>query len=144
MRCPNCQFDNPDGMKFCGECGQEIHPSCPHCGFTNPPKFKFCGNCGCGLSAGKSLKIDIHPEFEEVFSSEDHHYENACDGPDSERKCVTVIFSDLTGYTEMSERLDPEEVKEITSSIFGEFTEFIEKYDSFIEKYIGDAKLPKY
>ncbi|MCB2171056.1 MAG: zinc ribbon domain-containing protein, partial [Deltaproteobacteria bacterium] len=52
MKCPNCQFENPDGMKFCGECGQEIHPSCPHCGFTNPLNFKFCGNCGCGLSVG--------------------------------------------------------------------------------------------
>jgi adenylate cyclase len=60
---------------------------------------------------------------------------------DSERKCVTVMFSDLTGYTEMSEKLDPEEVKEITSAIFAELTRIIERYDGFIEKYIGDAIL---
>jgi class 3 adenylate cyclase/tetratricopeptide (TPR) repeat protein len=51
------------------------------------------------------------------------------------------MFSDLTGYTEMSEKLDPEEVKEITSAIFCELTKIIEKYDGFIEKYIGDAIL---
>jgi adenylate cyclase len=128
-------------MKFCGKCGQEIHPSCPHCGFTNPPNFKFCGNCGCELSVGKIATIDIPPQSEEISVAEDRQDENTCYGPDSERKCVTVMFSDLTGYTEMSEKLDPEEVKEITSAIFGELTKIIEKYDGFIEKYIGDAIL---
>ena len=59
----------------------------------------------------------------------------------SERKCVTVLFSDLTGYTEMAEKLDPEDVKGITRAIFGRFTEIVKKYDGFIEKYIGDAVL---
>jgi class 3 adenylate cyclase len=45
----------------------------------------------------------------------------------------------MTGYTEMSEKLDPEEVKEITSRIFGEISKIIDKYDGFIEKYAGDA-----
>jgi class 3 adenylate cyclase/tetratricopeptide (TPR) repeat protein len=56
-----------------------------------------------------------------------------------ERKHVTVIFSDLSGYTAMSEKLDPEEVKEITSRIFGAISNIVAKYDGFIEKYAGDA-----
>jgi hypothetical protein len=39
----------------------------------------------------------------------------------------------------MSERLDPEELKEITSLIFGKIQSVIGKYDGFIEKYVGDA-----
>ena len=39
----------------------------------------------------------------------------------------------------MSEKLDPEEVKEITSRIFGEISKIVAKYDGFIEKYAGDA-----
>ncbi|UCF82916.1 MAG: AAA family ATPase [Desulfobacteraceae bacterium] len=39
----------------------------------------------------------------------------------------------------MSERLDPEEVKEITSRIFSEVSLVISKYEGFIEKYVGDA-----
>ena len=39
----------------------------------------------------------------------------------------------------MSEKLDPEEVKEITSQIFGEISKIVDKYDGFIEKYAGDA-----
>lgn len=56
-----------------------------------------------------------------------------------ERKYVTVLFSDMSGYTAMSERLDPEEVKEITSRIFGEISQIVDKYNGFIEKFIGDA-----
>jgi class 3 adenylate cyclase len=39
----------------------------------------------------------------------------------------------------MSERLDPEETKEITSRIFGEISKIVATYDGFIEKYAGDA-----
>jgi predicted ATPase/class 3 adenylate cyclase len=39
----------------------------------------------------------------------------------------------------MSEKLDPEEVKEITSQIFGDISKIVAKYDGFIEKYAGDA-----
>jgi class 3 adenylate cyclase len=58
---------------------------------------------------------------------------------EGERKHVTVLFSDLTGYTAMSERLDPEEVKEITTRFFGEITKIIDKYEGFVEKFVGDA-----
>jgi class 3 adenylate cyclase/tetratricopeptide (TPR) repeat protein len=61
-------------------------------------------------------------------------------GPtEGERKQVTVLFSDLSGYAALSERLDPEEIKEITSRIFGEVARVVSLYDGFVEKYIGDA-----
>src|SRR5262245_3203745 len=43
MRCLSCGFDNPEGMKFCGECATPLKNRCPECGFENPPGFKFCG-----------------------------------------------------------------------------------------------------
>jgi class 3 adenylate cyclase/tetratricopeptide (TPR) repeat protein len=49
------------------------------------------------------------------------------------------MFSDLSGYTAMSEKLDPEEIKEIMSRIFGEIAQVVTKYEGFIEKFIGDA-----
>jgi class 3 adenylate cyclase/tetratricopeptide (TPR) repeat protein len=58
---------------------------------------------------------------------------------EGERKHVTVLFSDLSGYTTMSEKLDPEEVKEIMSRIFGEIAQVVTKYEGFIEKFVGDA-----
>ena len=141
MQCPECQFDNPDGVKFCGECGNALQLACIHCNSVNPPGFKFCGECGCELSVTLTIKLSNQENVAEVIKAEDHADDATCSAQDSERKCVTVVFSDLTGYTEISEKLDPEEVKEITSTIFSELTKIIEKFDGFIEKYVGDAIL---
>ena len=46
MKCPKCEYDNPEGMKFCGECGEKSERICPECNASNPPQFKFCGACG--------------------------------------------------------------------------------------------------
>src|SRR5262249_22268038 len=55
MLCPSCGFDNPPGMKFCGECAAPLPTHCPQCGFDNPPRFKFCGNCAAPLSGQSSV-----------------------------------------------------------------------------------------
>lgn len=51
--CPNCETVNPEGMKFCQECGTKLGaPSkcvCPGCGANNPPQTRFCGECGAKL-----------------------------------------------------------------------------------------------
>ena len=93
---------------------------CPECKHEIPEDSMFCYKCGCHLVRGKD-------------GSED-----TC-VMDSERKLVTVMFSDMSGYTAMTERLDPEEVKAIMSQIFGKITEIIKNYDGFIERFIGDA-----
>ena len=120
MKCPSCQTENPDTRKFCRECGAKLILTCPKCNSENAPEDKFCGECG--------QKLDEPVETEKPVPESD-----------GERKHVTVLFSDLTGYTAMSEKLDPEEVKEMTSGIFGEISKIVGKYDGFIEKYAGDA-----
>ncbi len=120
MRCPKCQFENPKSMRFCGQCGTQIEKICPKCQFSNLPQFKFCGQCGQKLNGDKT-KEKIPP------------------GLESERKHVTALFSDICAYTPMSEKLDPEELKEITRRIFGGISNIVEKYDGFIEKYAGDS-----
>jgi class 3 adenylate cyclase len=58
---------------------------------------------------------------------------------EGERKYATIMFSDMSGYTKMTESLDPEEVKDILSLVFAKMNEIIKSYDGFVEKYIGDA-----
>jgi class 3 adenylate cyclase len=58
---------------------------------------------------------------------------------EGERKHVTVLFSDLSGYKAIAEKLDSEEVKKITGHIFNAVSKIISKYDGFVEKYAGDA-----
>jgi class 3 adenylate cyclase/tetratricopeptide (TPR) repeat protein len=117
MKCPKCQCENPHGRKFCRECGAKLLLVCSQCRYENLPGDKFCGECGQNL--------------DEVVATEE-----AAPG---ERKHVTVLFSDLSGYTAMSEKLDPEEVKDITGRVFGEIAQVVTKYEGFVEKFIGDA-----
>lgn len=58
-----------------------------------------------------------------------------------ERKHITILFSDLSGYTTMIERMDPEEVREITDLIFGNIAQIMEKHGGVIERVIGDEIL---
>jgi class 3 adenylate cyclase/tetratricopeptide (TPR) repeat protein len=121
VKCPKCQFENREGKKFCGRCGTKIESICPSCQSANPPDFQFCGDCGHRLEAEPSPKSQPLPPS------------------DSARKHVTVLFSDMSGYTAMTEKLDPEETKEIMGKIFGEISKVVAKYGGFIEKFIGDA-----
>jgi len=52
--CPKCGARNPDGVKFCQECGTKLGAAkafCTSCGQENPPGTRFCGNCGKPLSS---------------------------------------------------------------------------------------------
>jgi len=141
MKCPKCQIDNREEAKFCRQCGFKFERTCPSCGHECPDGSAFCDECGCNLQPDKKTSDNIlENEAPSISLSADGH-----PGDDAyiigERKHVTVLFSDLTGYTAMSEKLDPEDVKEITSRIFGEVSEIVSKYDGFIEKYAGDAMM---
>jgi class 3 adenylate cyclase/tetratricopeptide (TPR) repeat protein len=56
----------------------------------------------------------------------------------SERKVVTVLFVDIAGYTEMSERLGSEAMLEIVNGLFDRLVPVIERYGGTIDKFIGD------
>jgi class 3 adenylate cyclase/tetratricopeptide (TPR) repeat protein len=57
----------------------------------------------------------------------------------SERRLVSVLFADLVGFTTLSERRDPEEVRELLSQYFDRCRTLIERYGGTVEKFIGDA-----
>ena len=140
MECPKCRFDNRDGVKFCEECGAKFELKCPACKTSIPLGRKFCGECGYDLSkSAETAPVEesvYHTQIPEKPPDQTVPHRIVAEG---ERKHVTVLFSDLTGYTALSEKLDPEEVKEITSRIFSEISKIVASYDGFIEKYAGDA-----
>ena len=130
MQCPQCRFENRAEVNFCEECGTKIELVCPACKANIPIERKFCGECGYELSKSTEaapLKENKH----DILISESPPKESIATHipAEGERKHVTVVFSDLTGYTAMSEKLDPEEVKEITSRIFGEISKIVANYD---------------
>jgi class 3 adenylate cyclase/predicted ATPase len=58
---------------------------------------------------------------------------------EGERRRVTTLFLDIKGFTAMSERLDPEEVQLIIDNSFKIFTQVIEKYGGYVDRYEGDC-----
>jgi class 3 adenylate cyclase len=55
-----------------------------------------------------------------------------------ERKQVTVMFADISGFTAMSEKLDPEEVRSMINACFEGLGAVIDQYGGHIDKFIGD------
>jgi class 3 adenylate cyclase/tetratricopeptide (TPR) repeat protein len=141
MQCPECQSDNRQEAKFCSECGHKFDLSCPECRNSVKAYSKFCDECGCKLAYPSDESVTT-TEFESLHHQPTDQIKPSETAPIvGERKHVTVLFSDLTGYTAISEKLDPEDVKDITNRIFGEISNIVVSYDGFIEKYIGDAIL---
>jgi len=119
MRCTSCQSDNPDGHKFCGQCGAALKSVCPSCDFSNDPEGKFCGGCGRPLGQQQAK-----PEANQA-----------------ERRQLTVMFCDLVGSTALSERLDPEDLRDAISAYQDTAAAAIERYDGYIARYMGDGLL---
>ena len=59
-------------------------------------------------------------------------------GPPEERRQVTVLFADLSGYTAVAERMDPESVKSLVDRVLRRLADEVERYGGTVDKYIGD------
>ena len=58
-----------------------------------------------------------------------------------ERRYCTFLFTDVRGFTALSERLEPEEVTEIMNKALTIQADTVKKYDGMVDKYIGDAMM---
>lgn len=84
--------------------------TCSACGATVAGDARFCASCGRPLRT-----------------------------VDDERRVVTVVFADLVGFTSLSERLDPERVKNLVDRCFDRMAEDITSFGGQVDKIVGDA-----
>jgi len=132
MRCWECGFENPGGMKFCGQCTAALALICPKCRSENPPQFKFCGQCTTpltsGTSAAGSAKSPLTlPKAEATL------------GVEGERKTVTVLFADIKGSMALIEDLDPEEARAIIDPALKLMIDAVHHYDGYVAQSTGDG-----
>ncbi len=86
----------------------------------NRPSSKFCDQCGQPLEPRSDPRVDCLK---------------------SERKHVTVLFSDIISYRETFNRVDPEEVREMTRHLFEEMVKIISRYEGYVDRILWDGVL---
>jgi class 3 adenylate cyclase/predicted ATPase len=57
---------------------------------------------------------------------------------EEERKVVTILFADVSGFTALLEKLDPEEVRNLINACFERLVPIVKKYEGTLDKFIGD------
>jgi Double zinc ribbon len=119
MRCPRCGVENPEGLKFCNECGTALRMLCAQCGFADQPQAKFCGACGAALlaHARASSAPPVAPRpaaplsYTPAYLAENILTSRAA--LEGERRQVTVLFADLKGSMELLAERNPEDARQL-------------------------------
>jgi class 3 adenylate cyclase len=60
---------------------------------------------------------------------------------DAERRQVTVMFGDLVGWTALSARMDPEDLREVITVYYKCVAEIVRRFDGFVAQFLGDGVL---
>src|SRR4051794_14483006 len=87
--------------------------ACPACASDVAAGFAYCPHCGAAMAT---------PARQREL-----------------RKVVTVLFCDITGSTELGERLDPEALRLLLARYFERMKTIVESHGGSVEKFIGDA-----
>src|SRR5919199_446001 len=135
MECPSCGSANPEGKKFCGDCGAALPVRCAACGAENPSGKRFCGDCGAALTANARGSTPAAP-----WVGEPSAWPSAR-SPSAERRQLTVMFCDLVGSTALSARLDPEDLREVIAAYHKCVAEVVGHFGGFVARYMGDGVL---
>jgi predicted ATPase/class 3 adenylate cyclase len=139
MRCTKCEFENPAGMKFCGQCTTPLPLTCPKCQFENPPGFKFCGQCTAPLQGATGTAKPKSTQEEPVDAVRVAAEQTEASALDGERKTVTALFADIKGSTELEQDLDPEEARAIIDPALKIMIDAVRRYDGYIVQSTGDG-----
>ncbi len=137
MICHACQAQVPEHAKFCIACGSKLALFCPGCNSEVNEDQRFCANCGDRLPEPAEGTSTLEPKAKVSHTTSLKPSLNQ--GDEGDRRVVTVLFTDVSGFTSMSEKMDPEEVTEIVNQFFSVLTQPIYKYGGVVDKYIGDA-----
>jgi len=150
MVCPQCRSANPEGNRFCDQCGVALEARCAGCGAALRPGARFCGACGTAVggsavapppdpapapavTAGGTRTQPYTPRHlaEKILKSR-----SALEG---ERRQVTVLFADLAGFTTLAEARDPEDVHALIDRCFAAISAEIHRFEGSVNQYTGDG-----
>jgi class 3 adenylate cyclase/tetratricopeptide (TPR) repeat protein len=112
--CHHCGQDGVAGAR-CHSCGTALGKLCSSCSFANVAESRFCGGCGKALEEAQA--------------------EDAL----GERRQITCLFVDLVGSTELSQRLDPEDLRDLLADYQSVCNDAVEVHGGHIAQFLGDG-----
>jgi hypothetical protein len=131
MKCRTCSAENRAGANLCNTCGATQMSKCVRCNFENAPGAKFCNDCGAWL--GEAIAVSEAGALAESEPAALLHQ------PKGERRHLTVLFADLVGSTELSQRFDPEDYREIVRGYHQAAEAVVARFGGHIAQYLGDG-----
>ena len=129
MECRACNAANPDGNRFCENCGAGLANKCKSCGYDCSPSAKFCGGCGTALNWAPAPPAPAHPGA--VITAPASGW--------GELKQATVLFADIVSSTEQIARLDPEEAMQRLKPAVLVMCEAVERFGGTVIRTLGDG-----
>jgi class 3 adenylate cyclase/tetratricopeptide (TPR) repeat protein len=111
------------------ECGSRLELRCPSCSTPFNAGQKFCMECGAALGGAPAPRPPAPAQSERRVPNS---------ALPEERRWVTVLFADISGYTAMAERMDAEVVKSLVDRCLRRLGEEVERFGGTVDKYIGD------
>ena len=112
-------MENPSAAQFCMACGARLERSCPECGTPALAEARFCMSCGTALDgeARPAAATPESPAASGALEAEHIAHDGLAQATPEQRRTVTVLFADLSGYTAIAERLDHETVKALDRAL---------------------------
>src|ERR1022692_4986576 len=98
MICNDCGVHNSTDARLCVNCGAGLIVSCPACAADVQVSARFCSACGQALTSQPAAEKIVSPENPKLLGGE--------------RKQVTILFADFSGFMAFSSQLDPEDLRD--------------------------------
>lgn len=121
MKCPQCQFENPDGAKFCIECGNRMVPGSEHSSQL--------------LSFEKKLE-KIQQYLPDGLTEKIINQKDKIEG---ERKQVTVMFCDMVGFTPLVDKIGPAEAYGLMDKVYEILIRQVHEFEGTVNEMTGDG-----
>jgi class 3 adenylate cyclase/tetratricopeptide (TPR) repeat protein len=123
LNCTSCQHDNEATARFCSACGARLERGCSGCGAALAEGARFCSQCG-------------QPAENAAAGGAEASRESA-----GERRQLTVMFCDLVGSTELAQRLDPEDLREVLAAYQDACSNVVKRFEGHVAQFLGDGVL---
>ena len=138
QKCQVCERENSPTNEICYECGNNLGESVNQSGANRrvvPTSF--------GQGVDKNIKPAKASDLDEIESRIPRHLAEKIlqtkTSLEGERKQVTALFAGICGFAELSERVDPEEVRTLMNRCFKIIIDQVYRYEGTINQFTGDG-----